>query len=377
MASRIQVNDLRSSWLTSSKVTEIVTRVQRGGWYVLGPENEAFEESFADYLGVKHALGVASGTDALTLAMQAVGCGSGSRVATVANAGGYSSIAARLLGASLAYIEVDAHTLSMDVGSLRETLARGGADFVVVTHLYGSPADIEAVCSTARDFGVPLIEDCAQAIGASRSGRRLGSWGDVAAFSFYPTKNLGAVGDGGAVVTMNTEVAQRVRRLRQYGWSSKYQVSLSLGRNSRLDEVNAAVVRAGLALVDEWNARRRRILRMYEAAVTPAFRFITDSGPDSAVHLAVLDVRTEEERKRWRQHLDYRGIETDIHYPIPDHLQVGFSGDQFVLPVTEQMSKRVLTLPCYPSLSDALVEEVAAELSWLAQSSDMEEAGGL
>jgi len=223
---RIPVNDLRRSWVVDCpEVRGAVARVIESGWYVHGPEHAAFETELARFLGVRHVAGVASGTDALVLSMLAAGCGFGSEVVTAANAGGYASGAASEIGARVVYCDVDPETLLVT----RQTLERAigpSTNAVVVTHLYGNVVDVRSIVALCRPRGIAVIEDCAQAIGGwDSTGQRVGSLGDVAAFSFYPTKNLGAVGDGGAVATSDDTIDARVRSLRQYGWSTKYRVA--------------------------------------------------------------------------------------------------------------------------------------------------------
>jgi dTDP-4-amino-4,6-dideoxygalactose transaminase len=227
---------------------------------------------------------------------------------------------------------------------------------VVVTHLYGLLADVEGILALCRDRGIAVVEDCAQAAGARGNGRRAGAIGDAAAFSFYPTKNLAALGDGGAVTTDSDDVAERVLQLRQYGWDQKYRVSVSGGRNSRLDELQAAVLRMRLGRLDEWNARRRVIVHEYAAVLAPGVgRLVAGGGEDYVAHLAVV---VAEDRERLRVTLDAAGVGTDVHYPIADHRQPAWSEDyaDVHLPVTEHAVEHVLTVPCFPELTD---EEVA------------------
>ena len=240
-------------------------QVVDSGWYVLGSQVRDFEAAFADYVGVSHTVGVANGTDALVLALRALGVGAGSRVAMVANAGYYGSAAAALVGAEPMYVDVDAATLTMEPGSLSAVLAHEKTDAVIVTHLYGQMADMDRLSTLCRQAGVPLIEDGAQAHGAAWAGRQAGAWGAVGCFSFYPTKNLGALGDGGAVVTGDAELADRLRALRQYGWGRKYEVLSPGGGNSRLDELQAAVLLAKLPRLNAANAARRAIAGRYGA----------------------------------------------------------------------------------------------------------------
>jgi dTDP-4-amino-4,6-dideoxygalactose transaminase len=231
----------------------------------------------------------------------------------------------------------------------------------VVTHLYGNVADVEPIRRLCDERGVLLVEDCAQAIGARRDGRFAGTFGHLAAFSFYPTKNLGALGDGGAVVTDDPALAASVRALRQYGWEHKYHVVRRHGRNSRLDELQAAILRSKLPMVDRWNERRRTIVGRYAGALdVSAGRFVFDEGT-SVAHLAVALV---EDRDRARAVLEERGIGTDVHYPVADHRQPVWDGHavQARLPVTEDAVEHVLTVPCFPELEDAEIDHVCEAL---------------
>lgn len=331
--------------------------------YVLGPCVQAFEKAFAAYVGVPHAIGVANGTDALTIALRGLGLGPGQRVLTVANAGFYSSTAIRAIGAEPVYADVDATTLNLSPAALAEALAGPPLGAVVVTHLYGQLADMPAIAALCRAAGVPLIEDCAQAHGARRDGRLAGAWGDVGCFSFYPTKNLGALGDGGALVTADAVLAERMRALRQYGWGAKYEVVMGGGSNSRLDELQAAVLSAKLPLLDAANARRRAIAARYgEAFAHLPLQAPRAEAEDYVAHLYVV---RSAQRDALRAHLTAQGIASDVHYPIADHLQPvqASACAGALLPVTESACAQVLTLPCFPGLTDELADRVIAAVS--------------
>jgi dTDP-4-amino-4,6-dideoxygalactose transaminase len=339
-------------------------RVLASGWYVHGPEHTAFETELAGFVGARHCLGVASGTDALQLALLAVGCGAGDEILTAANCGGYTTAAARALGLDVRFADVDADTLCLSRATVEEGLGpRTRA--VVATHLYGRLADVAGIAELCRERGIALVEDCAQAAGARSGGRRAGTFGDAAAFSFYPTKNLAALGDGGAVVTRSDDVAERVRRLRQYGWERKYEVASRGGRNSRLDELHAAVLRVRLPLLDEWNARRRQIVGRY-AGVLPAGagRLVAAPGEEYIAHLAVV---LADDRERLRARLDAAEVASDVHYPIADHRQPAWISDypDVQLPVTEHAVEHVLTLPCFPELTEEEIERVCEVLRGL------------
>lgn len=336
-----------------------VQRVMDSHWYVLGREGAAFESEFAAYLGAAHCVGVANGTDALELGLRAAGLVAGDRVAVVANAGFYGSTAVHGIGATPVYVDVDESLLAMSAAGLAKALEHKPAA-VIVTHLYGQMADVEPLLALCRQAGVPLLEDCAQAHGAQRGGRKAGTWGDVGCFSFYPTKNLGALGDGGAVVARDEAVAARLRTLRQYGWSSKYTVATPGGRNSRLDELQAAVLRAKLPHLDRHNGLRQAIARRYSAAFAQLpLQCPPSLGEDYVAHLYVLRCAR---REALRGFLQQRGIATDVHYPVPDHLQPAFRGRTAAvdLPVTQAAAASVVTLPCFPGMESGDVDRVIA-----------------
>ena len=335
-----------------------LTRVLESNHFVLGREVAQFEHEFAQYVGVPHCVSVANGTDALELALRALGVGPGRQVACVANAGFYSATAIHLVGAAPVYADVDAATLTMAPEALAVVL-RDQPAAVIVTHLYGQLAAIEPIAAMCREAGVPLIEDCAQSHGAARGGRQAGSFADVSCFSFYPTKNLGALGDGGAVLAADPELAARLESLRQYGWSKKYEVTRLGARNSRLDELQAAVLREKLKHLDRQNAQRRAIASHYnEAFAGLPLQLPPSLGEDYVAHLYV--VRTPR-REALREHLQSCGVATDVHYPIPDIRQPALQGryDDIALPVSEAACATALSLPCFPGLADADVRHVA------------------
>jgi aminotransferase EvaB len=355
----IPINDLvRHSSAVHNDVGLAIEKVLAKGWYVLGTECSAFESEFASFCGVEHCVGVANGTDALELGLRALGIEAGRRVATVANAGFYTTTALIAIGAVPVFVDVEETTHLMDLGKLAALVDTRAVDAIVVTHLYGLMHDMDAVVRIAARAALPVMEDCAQAHGACRGAARSGSFGRASAFSFYPTKNLGAVGDAGAVVTSSVEVAARLRRLRQYGWESKYRAIMRGGRNSRLDELQAAVLRVKLPHLESWNEHRRKIAALYSNGIrnprvsTPPLR-----GGEYVAHLYVVAC---DDPQNLRTHLGEVGILCDVHFPIPDHLQLSMAGmDNLpVLPVTERLARRVLTLPCFPELTDEEADHI-------------------
>ena len=364
----ILINDLKAhSTALRTKIDSALDRVVSRGWFVLGPEVAAFEAQFAGYLGISKVVSLANGTDAIELALRAVGVNSGDLVATVANAGMYTTTALIAIGAKPFFMDVDLRSRITTFDECKRAI-NAGVKAVVVTHLYGRAApQIKAIAELCRNHKVPLIEDCAQAHGAKIEGKIVGTFGDISCFSFYPTKNLGALGDGGAIATNNSQLAETVLRLRQYGWSSKYQVSLMNSSNSRLDEMQAALLIEFLPLLDSWNMRRREIAKRYSLLIThPAIQLPAFSDDEYVAHLYVIETSNPESL---RLHLKENQIASEVHYPIPDYRQPVF-GKQFAdiqLQNTEQLAGTILTLPCYPELTDEEVGEVAEAVnSWTA-----------
>lgn len=362
------INDLRRH--NEALVSELLTAakaVVEGGWYVLGGHVAEFEKEFAAYCGVEHCVSVANGTDALELALRALGVGDGDHIATVANAGGYSTAAIHAVNAVPVYVDVDPESLLLSLEHLRSLI---GADVkaIIVTHLYGRAAQVDDVMRLAVSYGIPVIEDCAQAHGAMIGGRRVGSVGAIGCFSFYPTKNLGALGDGGALTTNDDGIAGRLRMLRQYGWQSKYEISLPGGRNSRLDELQASFLRVKLPHLDRWNARRYEISRRYVDDIRhPLIRL--PSIPPEGAYVGHLFVMRTPRRRELKEYLLAHGIMCDVHYPVPDYKQPAHASNfaGLVLPQTEAACAEVLTLPCFPEMTDAEVETVVSIIDgWAA-----------
>jgi dTDP-3-amino-2,3,6-trideoxy-4-keto-D-glucose/dTDP-3-amino-3,4,6-trideoxy-alpha-D-glucose/dTDP-2,6-dideoxy-D-kanosamine transaminase len=360
----IPLNDLKRQ--TDSLAAELRAaseRVLASGWFVLGPEVKVFEHEFAQYCGVEHCVALANGTEALELALRAAGIGPGDQVATVANAGGYSSSAIRAVGAVPVYAEIDDATLTMSPPALAAALTPA-VRAVIVTHLYGRLAAMPALLAVTGPLGIPIIEDCAQAHGAELNGQRAGSWGALGCYSFYPTKNLGALGDGGAIVTHDPDLARSARQTRQYGWSSKYHSTLAGGRNSRLDEIQAAFLRAKLPHLDAWNTRRRAIATAYTRGLAGlGLRLPALPGPDDVAHLYVL---RSPQRDALQTVLSAAGIGTAVHYPVADYLQAAWQDAgraPRALPLTEAACAQVLSLPCYPELRDDEVQRVIAAVN--------------
>ena len=359
----IPFNDLRRAVDVGEEVAQAIERVARSGWYLLGEETACFEQELADYLGVDEVVAVASGTDALQLALTALAV-PGQEILTAANAGGYAALAARRCGLTVRFADVDEGDLLLTPDAVEMALTPR-TSVVVVTHLYGKMARVREIREVCRARGVRVLEDCAQAAGARAGGDLAGAVGDAAAFSFYPTKNLGALGDGGAVATSEKELAARVRRLRQYGWEAKYEIAEDRGGNSRVDEIQAAVLRTRLPHLDESNRRRREIARRYaEALADTPLRMVHGAGEDYVAHLAVVRTR---HRRLLASELGARGVDTAVHYPRPDHKQAVLCSVETRLPVTERACEEVLSLPCFPELQDEEVDSVCSSLRAVAE----------
>jgi aminotransferase EvaB len=366
---QLQTADPRAAYQAAAdEILAAIRRVLESGHYILGPEVEAFEREFAAYLGTAHVVSVASGTDALELALRAAGVKPGDRVVTVAHTATATAAAIELTGAKAVFVDINPQTMTMDPAALEACLV-GASDSrpkaVVPVHLYGHPADLARIGAIAQAHGLAVIEDCAQAHGATIRGRRVGTFGDAAAFSFYPTKNLGAIGDGGAVATSNAELAEQVRLLRQYGWRQRY-ISESPGKNSRLDELQAAILRVKLVRLDADNQRRRMLAGEYLRRLAGAGLELptVPAEGESVWHQFV--VRTPA-RDALRTHLAGANIQTSVLYPVPIHWQPAYRDDSLHLPVTEQACRELLCLPMHPGLSLADIETICARiLSWSA-----------
>lgn len=355
----MQINDLSTRICSyKAQIKSAMDRVIASGWFVLGPEVKKFEASFAEYLGVGHCVSLANGTDAIELALRSMGVGSGDRVSTVANAGMYTTTAILAIGAEPFFLDVDLETSNVTLAEVQRAIT-AGVKAVVVTHLYGlATSEIQEIAQLCTQKGIPLLEDCAQAHGARVNGQHVGTFGDAASFSFYPTKNLGALGDGGAVVTNSAEIAEKLLRLRQYGWTTKYQVEIAGARNSRLDEIQAAILLAFLPQLDAANARRREIAARYSDQIEHSD--VRVPKPGGAEYVAHLYIVCSTHRDELREHLRTVNIASDVHYPIPDYRQPMF-GERFAqvrLANTERLVSEILTLPCYPEMTDADVDQV-------------------
>lgn len=351
-----------------AEIDAAVMRALGSGWYVLGAEGRAFEAEFAQWLGAAHAIACANGTDALALALRALHIGPGCAVATVSHTAVATVAAIEMVGATPVLIDIDPVHYTMDPIELAETLAHPPAGLppiraVIPVHLYGQTADVGAIGVACAKHGAALIEDCSQAHGATFEGRKVGTFGRIATFSLYPTKNLGALGDGGIVATGDADLAADIAAIRQYGWRTHY-ISDEVGVNSRLDELQAAILRVKLTHLDADNARRVAIAEVYDKVFgdeAPARR----AGETHVFHQYVVRVK---ERAAEQARLRALGIGTGIHYPVPVHLQPAYAGRVALGPArcaaTEIAAGEVMSLPMWPQMSDAEVGRVRAALPY-------------
>lgn len=337
------------------EIDDAVRRVLESGWYILGDEVRAFEEEFAAYLGVGYSIGVGSGTEALHLALVACGIGHGDEVITVSHTAVATVAAIELAGAKPVFVDIDPVTYTMDPDLLENGIT-SKTKAVIPVHIYGHPAPMGDILTIAREYGICVIEDCAQAHGATYRGKRVGSFGDMACFSFYPTKNLGAFGDGGAVVTSDHELAEKARLLREYGWAERY-VSHIPGWNTRLDEVQAAILRVKLKHLDFGNSRRIKLAKLYSDGLfeTDITLPMVQKGAAHVYHLHVIRVK---ERDSLQTYLRSKDIGVSVHYPVPVHLQPAYEKNAVSLPNSEIAAHEVLSLPMYPELTESQVQFV-------------------
>jgi dTDP-4-amino-4,6-dideoxygalactose transaminase len=367
-APAIPQTDPRVGYLAQrSAIDAAIARVLDGGVYILGKEVEVFEAAFADFVGAAHAIGVASGTDAIEIALRACGIGSGDLVFSVSHTAVATIAAIERAGATPVLVDVEPGTYTMAPRELLRVLQSpppGRPAAVLPVHIYGQPAELSALTEIARISGLRLIEDCAQSHGARYRGRAVGSFGDVACFSFYPTKNLGALGDGGMVVTNDPVLAVALREIREYGWRERY-VSAHAGINSRLDPIQAAILGVKLRSLEADNARRRVVADRYDRGLTGLPLALPARRPH-ATHVFHQYVIRLAERDALRRSLQAAGIGSGIHYPVPVHQQVAYSRRLACGPsglgVTERAAPQILSLPIYPQISDEAVDRVVAEI---------------
>jgi dTDP-4-amino-4,6-dideoxygalactose transaminase len=365
--SKIAFNDLLLRGEDKDAIEAAIRRVVNSGWFVLGPEVEGFENEFSRYVGSRFAVGVASGTDAIFLALVGLGVGPGDEVITTPLTAAFTALAISRTGATPVFADVDAETLCLSPSSVRERITPRTKALVPV-HLYGNACRVAEMREVARDcdHGIAVVEDACQAHGARfADGGMLGGAAEAGAFSFYPTKNLGALGDGGMIVTDDEALAIRLRRLRNGGQSDRYQ-HVEIGVNSRLDEMQAAILRTRLERLDQLNERRRELASLYEEGLRelPLEVVMPATGTVSARHLMVVRVDPPD-RDSLTSHLSERGVQTLVHYPVPTHLQPAYAGlglNEGSCPIAEAAAKSVLSLPLHPAMPENDVASVVRAL---------------
>lgn len=350
----------RENALFRADIDAAIADVLDSGYYLLGNHVKGFEQEFASYCKASHCISVGNGTDALEIGLRAVGVEAGDEVISVANAGGYTMIACNIIGAVPVYVDVNADDLLLDIGQVVAAVSER-TKCVVATHLYGQVVDViglRVLLDQAGHGHVRILEDCAQAHGATLDDRPVGSLADIATFSFYPTKNLGALGDGGAVVTNDDDLAEACLQLRQYGWSAKYACTLPFGRNSRMDELQAAILRVKLKHLPDLNAKRIAVTAFLDAACRGVVKVVTQPRMGSVGHLFVV---RHAQRDKIRAELTRHGIATDIHYPVLDSDQASMQGQLMrvmAMPQATKATAEIFSLPCYAGISSDELDHI-------------------
>lgn len=359
----ISLVDLTAQYHSIKKeIDTAVLATLESGYFILGPQVVKFEESIAAYLGVQHAIGLASGTDALVIALRALDIGEGDEVIIPAYTFFATAGTVMSVGAKPVIVDVDPQSYQIDVSKI-EAAITSKTKAIIPVHLYGHPAEMGPILEIARKHGLKVIEDNAQGFGAEYLGKKTGSFGDIACLSFFPTKNLGAYGDGGAVATNDPALAERMRMLRTHGWKKKYY-SEEVGYNSRLDALQAAILQAKFPHLDSWNEKRRELSKRYTEHLAP-LGIVTPVEREWAKHVYHLYIIRSEKRDELQAFLKQKGIASEVYYPIPPHLSVpckkfGYKEGDF--PHAEKAAKETLALPLYPELTLAQQDEVIATI---------------
>ncbi|MFC1851346.1 DegT/DnrJ/EryC1/StrS family aminotransferase [candidate division CSSED10-310 bacterium] len=337
------------------EIFSVIQRVLRSGWYILGKEGQQFEENFAAYIGTGYCVGVASGTDAITLSLMALDIGPGSEVITTAMTAFPTIVGIMRAGATPILVDINISDGLMDVEHLKGKIT-AKTKAIIPVHLYGQSCDMRPIAQIAQEEGLKIIEDCAQSVGATYEKAKTGSLGDCGTFSFYPTKNLGAYGDGGAIVTNNEDIYQTLLKLRNYGQEDRYHHDL-YGLNSRLDEIQAALLNVKLKYLDQWNRSRRQVAARYQEGLKGVRCLRENSYGEPVYHLFVIRSKN---RETLQQVLSQKGIQTLIHYPVPIHRHGAFPGDGSVLslPHADTFASEILSIPIYPELEKSEVETI-------------------
>jgi dTDP-4-amino-4,6-dideoxygalactose transaminase len=348
----IGIIDLKKEYkLINNEVNQAIKKVLNNGFFILGKEVESFETEFAKYLGVKYATGVNSGSDALYLALKALNIRQGDEVITVSHTFISTVDAITRNGATPIFVDISAESYCIDVSQIENKITKR-TKVIIPVHLYGCPADMNPIMDIAQKYNLYVVEDACQAHGAEYKNKKVGSFGHLGCFSFYPTKNLGTYGDGGMVVTNDEEIDRKLKMLRNYGQSQKYYSDF-IGVNSRLDEIQAAILRVKLKHLDEWNTRRRELAQIYNNLLKDTKLIITPASDKNIKHVYYLYVIRSKNRDGLKQHLWDCGIQTLVHYPIPVHRQNAYAsfGNEVHLPLTEKICGQVLSLPMSSTIS--------------------------
>lgn len=358
-------NPLAQFQTYQSEIEEAVLRVMRGPRYILGPEVEALEWEFASYIGVPFSVAVANGTDAIELVLRALGIGPGDEVITVSHTAVATVAGIEAAGATPILVDIEPDYYTMQPGQLEEVLSKR-TKAVMPVHLYGQAADLEPILGFCKKHALKMVEDVSQAHGATWRGQRLGSIGDAGCFSCYPTKNLGAIGDGGLITVKDSQLAKTIKMMREYGWKERY-VSEMPGRNSRLDEIQAAILRVKLRHLDNDNRKRQQLASEYSAGLKNSSFELPKKRIDTE-HVFHLYVVQTDQRDRILNSLKAKDIQAGIHYPIPIHKQPAYQGrirTARSMHITEALAPEVLSLPLYPELMDQQIHEIVQALQYL------------
>ena len=355
----IPLNDLSRSVSLNRVLYDSMTELLESGHYIFGPHTKNLETLLSRYLGVPFVRMVSSGTSALTIALKSLNLPIGSEIITSANSGSYARIAAEQANLVTRYVDVNLSG-GIDINQLPDkTNAKTKA--LIVTHLYGQIVNLPQIKEYCENHQLILIEDCAQSFGAVYEGKKAGSWGHISTFSFYPTKNLAAMGDAGAIATHSQELHSRIKALSQYGWGDKYSVETLGGDNSRIDEIQALILCIRLKAIDDLNVRRREIWRSYLHALRDSrFRLIGSDNESFVAHLAVIDAGSQ--REDFREFLRLKGIQTAVHYPIPDYKQKAFLDTTLSLANTEYLTESIFSIPIFPELSEIEIKFICDAL---------------
>lgn len=357
----IPIVDLKAQYDSiKEEIDEVIKKVLNSTSFIMGEELSKFEQEFAQFCSTKYAIGVANGSDALILALIACGIGKGDKVITVPHTFIATTEAITHVGGKIVFVDIDPKTYTIDVAKIEEKITEN-TKAIIPVHLYGQPADMDPIMELAKRYDLKIIEDAAQAHGAEYKNKKIGSIGDAACFSFYPGKNLGAYGDGGIITTNNDEIANQIKLLRNHGRiSEKYKHDIE-GYSSRLDNLQAAILRVKLRYLNEWNRKRRENAKKYNELLNGVSGIITPYEADYSKHVYHLYVIRTKNRNKLREELQSKGMATGIHYPIPLHLQpaynyIGYKEGDF--PVTEKASQEILSLPMFAELSENLIMEI-------------------